>query len=142
MAEQRTPAPSGDAKHGPKIECRAWVRLPSNQRMMASTANTATTAWLGQVQDISRGGVAISLRRGFRQGTNLILDLATNAGELRSIPVQVVHAKEERRGRWLLGCAFTPPLSEQELQDLLSLSQTATEKFLRPAQARRAPQDQ
>jgi len=140
MAEQSIAIPSGYVTHGFKLECRAWVRFPSNQAMMASTPNTTKTAWLGRVQDISRGGVAIILPRSFNRGKKLIFDLATNGGELRSLSVQVVHARREKPGRWIVGCVFTPSLSDQELQDLLSLSETATDKFLRPA--RRAPTDQ
>jgi hypothetical protein len=94
---------------------RAWVRIPSNQVMMASTADTSATGWFGRVRDISQGGVALILRRPFERGTNLILDLATNAGELRGLPARVVHAWE-MDGRWIIGCEFASPLNEDELQ--------------------------
>jgi len=120
MDEQTIPVQSGHPKHEPKTECRAWVRFASNQATMASpTADSAVTAWLGQVRDISRGGVALILPRWIERGTHLIVDLATNAAELRRLPVQVVHASWEMDCRWIIGCAFATPLSDEELQDLL-----------------------
>jgi hypothetical protein len=85
--------------------------------MMASTGDISATGWYGRIRDISLGGVALILRRRFDRGTNLILDLATRAGELRQLQVQVVHAWE-MDGRWIIGCEFASPISEQELQTI------------------------
>jgi hypothetical protein len=77
------------------------------------------TGWLGRVRDISVGGIALILRHRVERETELILELATTAGEVRSLPAQVVHVTQERDGCWIVGCAFESLLSEDELQSLL-----------------------
>lgn len=116
VAEQKLPCPTAPPKPDALTERRAWIRFPSDQTMTASTTDTGVTGWLGRVRDISLGGIALMLRRRFERGTSLILELATNAGELRRLSVQVVHATWEMDGRWVIGCTFTSPLSEEELQ--------------------------
>jgi len=141
MSEQTMSVQCEYSSHESKTERRAWVRFHSKQATMASTpADSAATGWLGQVRDLSHGGVALILQRGFVQGTHLILDLETSSGELRRLPAQVVHARCEMDDRWILGCKFASPLNQKELQDLLgSVSLTAAEKF--PSRAC-APQHQ
>ena len=119
MAKQTMAVLSEHAKHEFKTERSTWVSFLSNRAVTASTKDSATTGWLGKVRDISRGGLSLILRRGFKRGTNLILDMPTNAGELRRLPVHVVHATWEKDGRWILGCEFASPLGQEELHDLL-----------------------
>jgi len=37
----------------------------------------------------------------------------------RRLMVRVVHARQETKGWWIIGCAFARPLSEEELQTVL-----------------------
>jgi hypothetical protein len=53
-------------------------------------------------------------------GTVLAIDVQGNTTEsAASVLARVVHAKVQSDGSWLLGCAFTKPLSEEDLQTLL-----------------------
>jgi hypothetical protein len=94
----------------PKRERRAWVRLPSDRevscRPMAGAADT--TGWL------------LILRQKFDVGTRLFIDLATNAGEVRSLSAHVVRVSLERDGCWVTGCEFDSTLSPAELQSFLT----------------------
>jgi hypothetical protein len=36
------------------------------------------------------------------------------------LTVRVVHATQDRNDRWVIGCAFAAPLSEEELQAVLA----------------------
>jgi hypothetical protein len=76
--------------------------------------------WPGKICNLSRGGVALALARRFEAGTVLAIDVQGKTGEgLASILARVVHVCVQSDGSWLLGCAFTKPLSEEDLQRLL-----------------------
>jgi hypothetical protein len=115
VAEQKTTFETGHSESKSMANRRTWVRYPSNQVMSASITDTSATGLLGTVRDISLKGVALIVCRPFERGTNLILDLSIRAGELRRQRVLVVHAWEMNR-RWLIGCEFVSPLSDEELQ--------------------------
>ena len=103
-----------------RVERRTWVRLRSDREVLCrQLARTPQSGWLGRVRDISRGGMSFILRRQILPGTELLVELATKAGELRRLPVQVVHTRLERDGSWITGCAFASTLSSGELQSFL-----------------------
>jgi hypothetical protein len=49
----------------------------------------------------------------------LNVELETKAGSPRSLSVRVTHSTQEVNERWIIGCAFASPLSEEELGDFL-----------------------
>jgi PilZ domain len=103
-----------------RVERRVWVRLRSGREVHCrKLARAPHTGWLGTVLDVSRGGISFSLRRQILPGTELLIELANNAGELRRLPVQVIHTRLEREGYWITGCAFASTLSSAELQTFL-----------------------
>jgi hypothetical protein len=105
------------------MERRAYVRLTCD---LAATCRPSgrslEPSWLGTVRDISAGGVGLLLRHCFHPGTALTVELREGTGRLvRTVQVRVVHAtalQVEGSHRWLLGCAFDRPLSDEELQAL------------------------
>jgi hypothetical protein len=101
----------------PGTDRRAWVRFRSDQDIACQTEET-NSGWLGKVQNISPGGIALALRRRFEPGTVLIVELATEADAPLRLSVRVIHATQERNDRWIIGCAFASPLSQHELQSL------------------------
>ena len=119
MAEQTIPFQAEQRQSSRPTERRAWVRFRSEQEVTCST-DEANTGWLGRLQDISVGGVALALRRRFEPGTVLDLELETKAGWPRRLSVRVIHAKQDRNDRWIIGCAFAFPLSKEELEDLVA----------------------
>ena len=53
-------------------------------------------------------------------GTVLAIDVQGQATEsVASMLARVVHVKVQSDGSWLLGCAFTKPLSDDDLKKLL-----------------------
>src|SRR5437588_1210117 len=115
MAEQTITLPADHPKHSPKSERRAWVRLPCHRRISCRPIAGQTigdTGWLGRVLDISLGGIGLMLRHRVEQETDLVIELATKAGELRSLPAQVVRITQERDGCWIVGCTFASLLTQ------------------------------
>ena len=124
MAEQTVSTAGQDPKPYPKTERRAWVRLPCDldarcRSMAELTKDKRESGWLGRVRNISQGGIALVLRRRLEPGTELIIEVATKAGQLRRLRAAVVHATLERNGQWIVGCAFANTLSQEELDAFL-----------------------
>jgi hypothetical protein len=119
MAEQTIPLQAEQRKQGRTAERRAWVRFRAGQEVTC-TSDEANTGWLGRLQDISVGGVALALRRRFEPGTVLDLELETKIGWPRRLSVRVIHARQDRSDRWIIGCAFASSLSKEELEELLA----------------------
>jgi hypothetical protein len=88
--------------------------------MPGSTVGETETGWLGTVRDICPGGLAFLLRRRFEPGTLLIIELSGHADSGPcSFPVQVLHATQQGKKRWIIGCEFLSSLSEEELKALI-----------------------
>jgi hypothetical protein len=72
-------------------------------------------SWGAVVNDISTGGVGITLCYPFRPGTYLAVELQIHAGKSRTLMTRVLHVHDEVDGRWRLGCQFLKPLAPSEL---------------------------
>jgi PilZ domain len=116
---------AGASSTRPPCERRASVRMPKAQPvtcqpMTTQPADESETSWLGTLRDVSSSGIAIAINRRFEPGTILIVEVSPNSkGACESRPVQVCHATQEPNGRWILGCAFAWPLSQEELRRFL-----------------------
>jgi hypothetical protein len=127
MAEHSVPVSRGQAKHKPQKERRAWVRRPVNQEIacqpiVAPAVGDSDTYWLGKLRDISLVGVGVLLSHRVEPGTVLIVQLLagkTARGTMNPMPVQVMHATEQKKGLWIMGCEFVLPLSKEELQSFV-----------------------
>ena len=115
MAEQTIPFCSANQDTSSQTNRRAWVRLQSEEHAVW-ILEEANAAWLGIVRDISSGGMALLLRQRLEPGTVLIVELETKAGRPRRALVYVVHSSQDTDSRWITGCAFPSPLSEEELR--------------------------
>jgi hypothetical protein len=74
-------------------------------------------AW---VQNVSTGGVGLSVPRPLTSGTPLILHLRGPArGVTLRLQAQVVHATPQADGHWRVGCALTEELTPEALDTLL-----------------------
>jgi hypothetical protein len=116
MAEQTVPFQTENPA-ALMAERRAWVRF-RNESDISCASEEANTAWLGRIQDVSPGGIALTVRRRFEPEASLTVELATKTGEPRRFIVRVVHATQATDGRWTIGCAFARPLGDEELQTL------------------------
>ena len=125
MPKQTIPVRNGHTKHRPKTERRTWVRSRKEEEVVwcqpaSASANTELdSAWLGKVRDISTVGIGLSMRWRFEPGSALIVELAAGPDHVMRVPVHVIHATPEGNERWIIGCTFDRPLSEQELQTFL-----------------------
>jgi hypothetical protein len=123
MVAQTFPSQTERPENSQPVERRAWVRFPSDReagcRIVSSAdAEEAKTGWPGRMRNASPGGLALMLKRRFEPGSVLIVELAAKKERLRLL-VRVVYVRAQNKGRWIVGCAFASPLSEEELQDVL-----------------------
>jgi hypothetical protein len=113
----------GQLKNGDTIQLdrRAWVRYPCNlDGACQPLAGTRGVEWPGKIRNLSRGGMALSLTRRFEVGTVLSIQMQGPAdGDLGSVLARVAHVAMQADGSWLLGCAFTKLLTEEDLKTLL-----------------------
>jgi hypothetical protein len=113
------------SENDPRTERRAWVRFGSEQEVCCLPATPSApdepdAAWLAIVRDVSPCGIGLTTKRRFEPGTVLILELSATPKEVtRPLPVRVVHAAQEGKDRWIIGCAFAAPLRKDELQKFL-----------------------
>jgi hypothetical protein len=125
MAEQVLSVPNGAVDRPPKDEQRAWVRFATSQeaccQFIAVLRNEeGETGWWGRLRNVSTGGLALGLKRCFKAGSFLVIQISDRAnGEPRRFPVRVASATAQANGDWLIGCEFLHPLSEEALQALL-----------------------
>src|SRR5262245_58465545 len=122
MSERETQS-SGEPSASVHAERRAFVRLATDLEACAVRAERGhDVGWPGRVRDISRGGVGLILQHRFRPGTDLDIELRDHNGKLlRTLPARVAHASAvliDGSPCWLLGCAFTQALTDEELQEL------------------------
>jgi hypothetical protein len=118
MAEQTTLFDAGQTVLG--TERRVWVRFGNRQEISgrsvtSSIKDEVDTAWFGLIRNVSPTGIALSMSRRFELGAALILELSAKPEGVLRLPVRVVHATREKKERWLLGCSFVSPLSEEDL---------------------------
>jgi hypothetical protein len=78
-------------------------------------------SWPAKIENISRGGLKVIIRRRFEVGTILKVEIALQGEEIPSmLLVRVVRITQEPDGSWGLGCAFNQEISEEQLQELLN----------------------
>jgi hypothetical protein len=121
MAEQPTPVLTRRPKTSPKIERRAWLRLPNEQDAICHSVASGPErepelAWSGKVRDISPAGIGLSMSRRFEPGLELVVELSVKPDASVLLPVRVVHATPDQKGLWIIGCEFIFPLGQEELQ--------------------------
>jgi hypothetical protein len=102
-------------------ERRAWVRQPCElDSLCKPLAGGSSLQWLGKIRDLSAGGIALNLSRRFGSGTVLTIDMhSRDKRVVQTLTARVVHSTLQEDGSWLIGCAFTSPLNEEDLKALL-----------------------
>jgi hypothetical protein len=121
----KSPSTVAHGRERSQAERRAWVRYATTleticEPIAALTVDETECGWPARVRDLSAGGVGLSLERRFEPGTILLIELATGQDEPSFVaPVKVIHATADGDGHWILGCAFTRPLDEEQVQALV-----------------------
>ena len=107
-------AAAQDRRDGGRTACRleGQCRPVENPQLAA--------AWPATVLDISSGGFQLLLSRRFEPGTLLVVDVRDPTGQAtRMLVARVVRVASLTRGRWIHGCAFSAPLTAEDLDSLL-----------------------
>jgi hypothetical protein len=107
------------------LNCRVFERHPSDlpsQCQPLAARGDDEVVWQATVHDISAGGIGLLLQRRFEPRTSLAIELPDAGDSTYTVFVRVVHALGQPHGRWLLGCSFVTPLSEERLSALLLAS--------------------
>jgi hypothetical protein len=105
----------------PAFERRVLVRQPSRQTLCLSEAETKEEVlWVARIQDICREGVRLLLMRRFEPGSLLRLEVPGKSPDTPLlIQARVIHIVPYPNGSFGLGCAFSRPLTEEELKNLV-----------------------
>jgi len=105
----------------PALERRVLVRQPSRQTLCLSEAETKEEVlWVARMQDICREGVRLLLMRRFEPGSLLRLEVPGKSEDTPLlIQARVIHVVPYPNGSFGLGCAFSRPLTEEELKNLI-----------------------
>jgi hypothetical protein len=102
---------------------RSACRLEGQCRPVVNPQVAA--AWPATILDISCGGFQLLLSRRFEPGTLLVVDVHDTAGQAtRMLVARVARVTSLTRGRWIHGCAFSVPLTAEDLESLLKTSAT------------------
>jgi PilZ domain len=99
-------------------ECRVFERFPSEAPVLCQppSCRGRDLQWAAHIRNISAGGLCLVLRRWFKPGAALAVELPPTAdGAGPTVYVQVVHVQAEPGDCWSLGCKFVSGLSECEL---------------------------
>jgi hypothetical protein len=78
--------------------------------------------WDATIEDISKSGLCLRLRRRFEPRSGLAVELPGDGQEGYTVYVKVIHVRSDGDGFWYLGCRFMSELSEDELRRLVGLS--------------------
>jgi serine/threonine protein kinase len=99
-------------------ERREHERHPADQEgICQAVASHKEDEWKAWVHDISVNGVALVVSRRFEVGAVLVVWLQEHERETpRRLLVRVVRHQPQSRRKWLLGCIFARPLSEEEMR--------------------------
>ncbi len=102
-------------------ERRAKVRYPAGLETCCHTTDALSGEfWAAAVQDISATGIRLLMKRRFKPGTRLVVELMNGAGKMtHTLPVEVVRNLSRPDESWMVGCTFERELSEDEFRALL-----------------------
>lgn len=77
--------------------------------------------WPAKVENISTGGISLSLKHRFDVNAMMTVELLNSTKMLScKLQVKVAHVKPHPGGGWVMGCAFTRALTDTEQRALLS----------------------
>ncbi len=105
-----------DSKNG-LSDRRNWVRVPLNRETSFRIVNSAAPAAVGQVRNVSQGGINLIVGQVIKPGTMLSIDLPHAKGTPgASVLACVMHCNEEG-SLYSIGCTFSSELGDSELRE-------------------------
>jgi hypothetical protein len=109
-----------ERREGGRIMCQ----LEGQCRPMDSLQLSAH--WPVTIRDICAGGCQLLLSRRFEPGTLLVIDVHDEQNQpTRMLLARVARVGSLARGRWILGCTFSVPLTTEDLDSLLKIPSTS-----------------
>jgi hypothetical protein len=110
------------------LERRVWARHASQrQTLCLSETDTEEILWAGRIQDISREGVRLKIKRQFEPGTVLRLEVSINPEQTPMLLLaKVIHVMPNPDGSYALGCSLASPLSEEDLSRMIEPNSSTT----------------
>src|SRR3954466_11039719 len=101
---------------------RAWVRYSFPRRgYCGPLAEGLVPQWSAEVQDLSAGGIGLLVRRPFRVGALVVIQLEDEREEWGGFWLaKVVRAQTRVPDGWYIGCTSARRLDEEELRELLA----------------------
>jgi hypothetical protein len=114
-SEEITRSPSAGAERRLHVRHAADGQT-SCQPVSAWTADQ--TKWQARILDVSLGGIGLVLPRRFERGTGLAIEVPDGPDGGHTVFARVVRVAPQGSDTWLIGCAFTGELSDEELRAL------------------------
>jgi hypothetical protein len=112
------PPANPNALSGP--DRRKWTRYPASQAMSSYLATGTQVVFPERIDNISAGGVRLTLRQQLTPGTLATLDLYNLHRDFPfQITLRVVYVLQQPDGSLQLGCAFGRELHNSEVWGLL-----------------------
>src|ERR1700681_3814968 len=98
-----------------RAECRVYERHSCRVPALCQPAASNEMRWEAIVEDISKSGVRLRLRRRFEPRSGLAIELPGKHGDApETVYVKVVHVRSDGEGSYVLGCRFMSELSDEE----------------------------
>jgi serine/threonine protein kinase len=114
---------------------RHAVQVPTTLGILNARRDDRQTrdSWPAQIMDISAGGLCLEVPRRFEAGTllNVVLPRAHSHRPSDHL-VRLRWIKDLRGGAWLIGCVFTNPLEDEDLDQFLLGDLPTTDALQKP----------
>jgi hypothetical protein len=122
----KSPAP-GLARSSVKSERRIWKRFPIYAEVWCQPKTKGPGEKLSAlVLNISRGGLKLVSAHKLEAGTLFRVGKVSKGDRsTAALSARVVHVSPENGNMWSMGCAFTPKLDEDRLQEWIELTEKA-----------------
>jgi hypothetical protein len=116
------------AKLAPEASVRGDARTASRHRCEVKTTCQPPSAWSKDpwpavIRNIGTAGLSLTLNRRFERGSGLAIELPAADGSASTVLARVIHVSPYPEGGWLLGVSFVSELSEEEVAQVLTLSE-------------------
>jgi len=115
--ERMETSPSPDPR-----ERRSQVRRPVRVDLCCKSIDFDDwLQWRGESRDLCTQGICLAIERSFQPETILVIEL-TSPASVRTLLARVRWTARDKTGGWLVGCAFTHVLHEDEVEMLIAES--------------------
>jgi c-di-GMP-binding flagellar brake protein YcgR len=114
-------APRSTARHAKPINRRVTIRHACGTATRIAAGRRRRSPFQRvRALDISQGGIALVLRRAPAIGDIIFLQVINRVlGFTYDLAAEVRHFTRHKRGAWVVGLAFSAPLSHDELGTLI-----------------------